>query len=638
MFNLDPTKAFSLTYDGRLFYDLRDSWAADRSTETLDADRERETCRWTDPRSGLRITQEITRFADFPAVEWLLWFENTGVADTPIIRDVNALDLRLDAPVKERGGVCRVHRTNGAPSDPTDFAHDVIPIHRRSAVHMSGGGGRSSNKDLPFFKIETGAGALIAAVGWSGQWRADIALADAKTLRVTAGLEACHFRLHPGERVRTARILLMSWSDNSWEANAQFRQLIYKHYAARRAGERPLPVPFCNTCFTREGHWLNECNAENQISLIRAYSRLGLEALLTDAGWFEGGWPAGAGNWSPRKDAYPDGMAPVAAAARAEKMSYGLWFEPERVVPGTALHREHPDWCLAAGPEPQPRYLLNFGLPEVRRHFFEIVKGFMDLPGFGVYRQDFNMDPLPHWRHNEAPDRQGIVEMKYVAGLYEWWDALAAAWPDSFREECASGGRRIDIETLTRLHAHQDSDYWFDDDVDQAQTWGLSQYLPNNVIVSHLNRLDDYSFHSTLASSLCLGWIADAPDFDTERGKQLLGIYRALRHLLIGAWYPLLPYSRDKQSWLAMQWHRPDLDEGLILIFRRAESPLTRAEFRLNGLRPNVHYEYTEVGGDGPFTCFSGFSAESPVSVEMPAGPSSKLIHYGPFGLEPTKP
>lgn len=629
MLSVEPTRTFSFVYDGRPFSDLRESWGSDRHTGQPDADLERETCRWTDPRTGLRVTQEIVRYHDFPAVEWLLWFENTGAVDTPICQDINALDLCLDAPRKDRRCPYIVHRTNGAPSDPSDFSHEEITVTQRKPLRLGGGGGRSSNKDFPFFKIETGAGALVVAIGWSGQWRAEIAGRGGKGLCVTAGLEACHFRLHPGERVRTARVLLLSWPDTSWEANAQFRQLIYKHYAARRNGKAPLPVPFCNTCFTRGGEWLNECDAENQISLIRAYARLGLEALMTDAGWFEGGWPAGAGNWTPRKDAYPDGIAPVGAAALAEGMSYGLWFEPERVVAGTALHRERPEWCLAAGPEPQPRYLLDFGLPEVRRHFFDIVKGFMDLPGVGVYRQDFNMDPLPHWRYNEAPDRQGIVEMKYIAGLYEWWDSLAAAWPDGLREECASGGRRIDLETVMRMHVHQDSDYWFDDDADQAQTWGLSQYLPNNVIVSHLSRLDNYSFHSTLASSLCLGWIADAPDFDTERGRKLLGIYRDVRHLLTGAWYPLLPYSRDRRSWMAMQWHRPDLDEGLILVFRHAESPLTRAEFHLNGLHPDTHYEFTEVGTDLPYACHSGFDASSPITVEMPDGPSSKLLRYG---------
>ena len=43
----------------------------------------------------------------------------------------------------------------------------------------------------------------------------------------------------------------------------------------------------------------------------------------------------------------------------------------------------------------------------------------MSLPGFHVYRQDCNMHTQPFWRRR-APDRQGITEMKYIAGLYEF--------------------------------------------------------------------------------------------------------------------------------------------------------------------------------------------------------------------------
>ncbi|MHB8972476.1 MAG: NPCBM/NEW2 domain-containing protein [Pirellulaceae bacterium] len=71
---------------------------------------------------------------------------------------------------------------------------------------------------------------------------------------------------------------------------------------------------------------------------------------------------------------------------------------------------------------------------------------------------EFVMDPLPYWRFSDAPDRQGISEMKYIEGLYAYWDRIATTWPDSIREECASGGHRMDLETVMRMHAHQKTD------------------------------------------------------------------------------------------------------------------------------------------------------------------------------------
>jgi len=581
---------FCFIYDGKSSNDILDSWQYSFQRIELDSERSKLISTWDDPNTDLRVIFEAIRYSDYPALDWVMYFENNGNSDTPIISDLKSMDIALQSPVN-KGTPYLLHKTNGSPSNPTDFEASKAKIDCKHGEIMGGGGGRSSNKDFPFFKIETGEGSYIFAIGWSGQWQAEMECKDNNNLRVMAGLEKTHFLLHSGEKVRSPRTLVMYWSRDTLESNAQFRQLIYKHYTPTRQGKKIMPILFCNTCFTRGGGWLNECNAENQISLIKAYAPLGLEALITDAGWFEGGWPGGAGNWTPRKDAYPDGMGPVAASAKEHGMAYGLWFEPERVVSGTWIHKNHPEWLLASSDQPQGTYLLNFALPEVQDYMFNIVKGFMELPGFRFYRQDFNMDPLPYWRHSDTPDRQGISEMKYIEGLYAYWDRIANTWQDSIREECASGGRRIDLETAMRMHLHQKTDYWFDDDVDQSSLWGLSQYLPNSVFVAHLNRMDDYSFYSTIASSLCMGWIADAPDFDLARGKELLDIYLRIRHLLIGAWYPLLPYSRDLASWMASQYHRHDLQEGMVLAFRHTESPYKTVELSLQGLEPESEYE-----------------------------------------------
>jgi alpha-galactosidase len=603
----DPAHApLSFIYNGKPSDQLLQTWKRDQNN-------------WTDTRTGLRVSAAVTSLDDFPATEWLLQFENTAKSDTPIIENVLALDLKLP-PAN-----WRLHHSNGAPANPTDFEPHVDTIDVTHSLVLGGGGGRSSNKDFTFFKLESEKRSLVIAIGWSGQWRGDFTLVDGQ-LHVTAGQERTHFLLHPGEKVRTPRILILDWPGDTLEANAQFRQLIYKHYAATRSGKKPLPTLFCNTAFTRGGMWLNECNEQNQISLIKAYAPMGLEALITDAGWFEGGWPNGAGNWTPRKDAYPHGMAPVAAVAKENGMAYGLWFEPERVVKGTSLHKDHPEWCLSDGRQAET-YLADFGRPEVQDYFFSIVKGFMNLPGFRFYRQDFNMDPLEFWRHHDAPDREGITEMQYVEGLYAFWDRIAKTWPDSTREECASGGRRIDLETIMRMHLHQDSDYWFDNDVDQVQAWSMSQYLPNNCFTTPLIRLDDYSFHSTFPTGLCMGWIADAPDFDAKRGAALLKSYRELRHLLIGAWYPLTPYTRDPARWIASQFHRPDLNEGMVLAFRHAKSPDESIVLRLHGLEPSAQYEiHYDLAGKSDR--YSGRDLMDGFKIELPRAPQSALITY----------
>lgn len=612
---------FSFIYHGKQSKRLLPSWDFILNERAV-PDGVQTCAEWTDPTTGLRIEWEVTSYQDFPAVDWVVHFSNTGEADTPIIENIQALDMSIRAP-----GPYLLHKTKGAPSNPTDFEPGIAAIDSIHTGVMGGGGGRSSNKDLPFFKVEVGTSSIIVAVGWSGQWIARLECPDRQELQVTAGMETAHFVLHPGERVRSPRILMFFWDGDTYESNAQFRQLIYKHYAAKWNGKDPLPMLFCNTAFTRGGVWLNECNTENQISLIDAYSPLGIEALITDAGWFPGRWPNGVGTWTPRTDAYPDGMGPVAQAAADNGMVYGLWFEPERVMKGSWIYEYHPEWLLSSANGPDDTYLLNFGLEDVRDYIFGVVEQFMELPGFRFYRQDFNMDPLPYWRDNEQPNRHGMTEIRYIEGLYEFWDRIAWKYPDSIREECASGGRRIDIETVMRMHLHQESDYWFDNEVDQARIWSLSRYLPNNVFDTPLVRLDDYSFHSTLATSLIPGWIADEPGFDVDRAKYVLDVYRSIRHLLVGAWYPLTPYSHETTEWLAMQFHRPDLDQGMVLAFRRQNCQQQSVELALRGLDPNATYELV-FHSAGMVVELPGARLLRQLAVTLAGAPASELIIY----------
>jgi alpha-galactosidase len=352
-----------------------------------------------------------------------------------------------------------------------------------------------------------------------------------------------------------------------------------------------------------------------------------LEAVVTDAGWFEGGWPGGAGNWTPRKDAYPNGMGPVAREAQRCGTTYGLWFEFERVMAGTWLHRQHPEWLLRRTDGPDTLCLLNLALPEARTYLLQILKGFMDLPGFRTYRQDFNMNPLPFWRHSDPPDRQGVAEMKYIEGLYAYWDEIRNMCPDGLRIECSSGGRRIDLETVMRMHVHQKSDYWFHNEVDQGSIWGLSQYLPNNVFMAPINRMDDRSFHSAMAASLCLGWIADAPEFDKTRAQQLTAAYRQVQPLLVGAWYPLRPYCRDGSRWMMSQFHRPDLAQGLILVIPPLNNTQRSVEIAMRGLDPQAAYElHYQILGDR--VTVSGEHLMNQFRLLVPEGDGGERILY----------
>jgi alpha-galactosidase len=422
-------------------------------------------------------------------------------------------------------------------------------------------------------------------------------------------------------------MLLLNWSGEPAETSSQFRRLLLKHYVPRWHGQPPLPALYCNTCFSRggSGWWLNQCNAENQIALIRAMKPLGIEAVITDAGWFKGEWPNGAGNWDPDPAKYPQGMAPVAAAARQCGGIYGLWFEVERAVLGTPVARQHPEWLLS---HPQGGWkLVNFGLRDVRAHFSNMLDAYLRLPGFHVYRQDCNIPTLPYWRAADLPDRQGITEMKYIAGLYDYWDAIRQKYPEAFLEECSGAGPRTDLETVMRFRTHQISECYDNNTATQGALMGIGQYLPNGVVMTPLFRLDDYSFHSAMASALCLGWPAEDPKFDTTRARLLCERYRQVRRLFNKDWYPLTPYSLDPSAWLGVQFNAPEDHEGVILVFRREQSPQPELRVSLRGVDPKSSYELTWQC-TGRKETVQGASLRDGYLIRLPEKRSSALILY----------
>jgi alpha-galactosidase len=370
-----------------------------------------------------------------------------------------------------------LHASGGGVCTPEDYAPIVSVLRQGVKVDYGAGGGRSSNGVLPFFNLDEGSRGLVLGVGWSGQWSAGFAADPAGNVRVRAGMSRTHLRLKPGESIRSPRILAIAWSGDSLRGNNMLRQLIYRHHTPLLAGKKPLPPVQCNTWFP-VGDDGGRANEKNQIALLDAYQPLGLEYMVMDAGWYGDtpNWSANVGTWRPRKDTFPNGLKPVGDAARRTGIQFGMWFEFERVVPGTQIDREHPDWLIAI--DEKGSRLLNLGLPAAQDYVIDMVGRFVEDVPLGYFRHDFNMDPLAYWQKADAADRVGITEIRYVEGLYRIWDELHRRYPALMMEGCASGGRRIDLESLSRCHTYWKSDLYGEIVANQGHTYGASLFLP----------------------------------------------------------------------------------------------------------------------------------------------------------------
>ncbi len=83
-YTADPQ--FSFTYGGGSSVELLKKWPMQRQVRKLDDQRTEYTLTYKDPETGLVLRSAGVEYRDFPTVEWTLYFENTGTADTPFLR------------------------------------------------------------------------------------------------------------------------------------------------------------------------------------------------------------------------------------------------------------------------------------------------------------------------------------------------------------------------------------------------------------------------------------------------------------------------------------------------------------------------------------------------------------------------
>lgn len=632
---------FSFVHSGKLSAQFIKDWQFVHETRRLDDARTEHIFTYSDPTTKLQVRCEGVAFKDFPALEWVVKFKNNGQEDTPIIESIQALDCTF-TPKQAQEMI--LHRALGSSAQKTDFAPIDEVLKPNAQVRLAPVGGRSSNTTaFPFFNIEfAGEGGVMVGIGWSGQWAASL-VREGKSLKVQAGMELTRLKLHPDEEIRTPRILLLFWQGEDYLIGHNLlRRFIIAHHMPKKDG-KPVTLPFaCSSCGPPDE--ANQATEQSQIAFAKQFVPFGVEYLWIDAGWFEGRWPNGVGNWFPRKDGFPNGLRPISDAVKKMGMKgLILWFEPERVYQGTWLDREHPEWILRL--PGNPNGLLNLGNDDARRWLIEHVSEMIEREGVSVYRQDFNMDPLPYWRAADEADRQGITEIRHIEGLYAFWDELLRRHPDLIIDNCASGGRRIDLETVSRSVTLWRTDYgYFEPNGYQSHTYGISLYLPSTS--TGCGYPDVYSFRSSMNNGMVLWvpWTPTAPyavykrylpwtdwepnqPFPMERALSLVSEFRRVRQIFFGDFYPLTPYSAADDTWMAYQFHREDLREGMMLVFRRPQCPTATMHLKLRGLSPTARYEL-RFEDEGVMRVITGKELADGLKVTIASAPGSALITY----------
>ncbi len=574
--------------------------------------------------AGLKIDLVLENKAD-NFYSWVVYLENESDEKSPRITDFYGLDT-----VVSLNGEAKFNTLRGDDCSIYSFYPECFALEEGTTVTRRPFGARSSSiTAFPYFDIEDSEGkGLVCGIGWSGQWRLDVKR-NGDEVRLLAGFQDCDFYLEPHEKVRSVRILIYIGDGGENKLRQQFVRLHREHYSPVPVIDKDTYFPVSALCFDRY-YWGNipkegEINyfetEQAQLNIIeKAAQCKQFNSFWIDACWFEGAFRTGVGNYRYAKG-FPNGLKKIGKRARENGMNYILWFEPVRAMEGTDVYNTYKaDERKIISVPGSTRYLVNLGESEVWQYQFENISKIIEENGVNIYRQDFNIDPYDYLRNIEPEGRVGIAQIRFVEGLYKLWDALRERFPDLIIDNCASGGRLLDVETNMRALPLWRSDMSCRPSPlgSQNEILGLSRYIPY-----HQGGAFDYTpyfLRSSMTTGIAceFGFLSDTIEPEKEKTSmkfvsaepflvsevtnlgvadpsvvdRQLGEALSLREYWKGDFTALTPPSDDKKSIVAYALHLEEEHRGVVLVFRREEAADTFT-VRLSDVLPNKEYRLT---------------------------------------------
>ena len=633
-------KPFSFTYDGQPSSAFLKTWGYKVQRNPMPISGATNIIyTYTAPDGTLRVDCDVKIYRPQQAVMWTLRFTNTGREKSKTIANVRTTDLLLHNNVT---APFTLRYTRGSNAGPDDFAPYQRVLDGTDELVLRPEGGRSSQLNFPFFNIDTGSGhGMIAAIGWTGTWKANFKPEGEGRLQFATGIDRLNTWLNAGESVRSSSVCLMFWQGEDFiDGQNQWRQFVLSCLTPRIDG-KPYRYPITTSFNYGDPYPCNEYSCLDEdyaLALIERYKQFNLvpKVFWLDAGWYtesarvkEGkNWYNTVGNWVVDSDRFPNGLKPISDAIHAIGSEFLVWFEPERIFKGSRWSKELPkEWLMDAG-EGTESYLFNLADTAAVSWLSHYINKFMDDNGIDHYRQDYNIEPAGFWYHNDPEGREGITENHYVEGLYTYWDNILRHHPRGFIDNCAGGGRRLDLETLQRSAPLWRTDYRYGEPVGyQTHTFGLALWLPQTG--TGLMQTDKFTTRSSMGSTVIYSWKITEPENNLLEMRKLMDEIDELRPYYFEDYYPLTSTQHilGDSVWMAYQLNSRSANDGIVVAFRRATAPDSTCMVRLRGLDAKRTYTLIDRDSRRSFTR-TGAELARGLQLVLPEKRSSLVLMY----------
>ena len=555
---------------------------------------------FVDRTNSLRLHTKLRPIESYRAIKQECVLTNDSDRLSPALTQIQPLHLEWqtgETPVYIRtigGGL------NESIYPPNTFRVETVRCDSSGFVWMENGfDGRSSNEKIPLMTVCCGDDAVVAGLEWSGLWWMS-AKNSGDHLRISCKIPVNGLVLEPGESLKLPAAHYIFSSGGLDGAVNACRRYLGDCIIPTRNGKKIIPGFDYN-------HWFGIGPDINEDLLKRQADRaaeIGVEHFIIDAGWYggcvEGNFETGVGSWElVDSTKFPHGLKPIAAYVHSKGLKLGLWFEVERAYRQSKWAKEHPEWFFDIGGD----YLhidLSNGLAV--RACVDVVQDAVDRLGISWLKLDYNIGPRRFW---EKADPTGKIQFAYIEGLYTFFDELRRRNPDLVLENCASGGRRIDLGTLHHTHVANLTDQTASAEICRFTSCGANYFLPGNAHViglpfgskevgysKHEKKLTNHHVLSRMAGMPTLyGDIVSLSSKDVVTIRNAIDFFNEYQDLLQQDFYSLSPQPQRDNEPEIVQFCAYDGQRSVLLAYPGYESGSNKVKVQLKGLQPDVTYE-----------------------------------------------
>lgn len=624
---------FSFTYDGKEYAEHIKSWK--KTVETTD---EGWNLKYVS-KDGVEFTVTVLYDESHAALDWVGSFHHTGSAKSGVIANVMMLDSDFaiaDAIMTTavEGGTTKIDGYQA-------YETDLVEV---GTFEVKNYGGRSSQGAWPFFDITSGDDTygIMGAIGWTGNWQAKHTYADG-IVHVQAGMQNTNYYMEPNETFRTPSMVIQFFKGTQDDGHNDWRQLVLANYNPNDVNGNPVEhAPITINCWGGQG-------SDRIVDKMKSALSAGqyFEYQWIDAGWYgdyvcedtyDLEWGNEAGNWY-YNPAFPDGFKDIAALAKENNYGVLVWFEPGRAVVHTKLFQEYPQYFLPNAPDNYnelARVHYDFGNPEALEYMTNLIIGLLDDMECMFYRQDYNFDPAEGWARKDKTldaggNRVGVSEINYVTGHYAFLDAIIASGRQI--DNCASGGRLIDIEMTKRSIPLHRSDYNVSGEGKFSSTSGIysmgagySWWLVHTGGQSATEgNATEYGFRAFMGSGATMGVFNDQAFFRRMVEELLYN-----RQYINEDFYILTQGYGDQTDYknAGYEYYIPDDDRGYLVCFRPTNSKDENTTFYLKGLDPDATYVVRNADTDETLESDGATLMEYGLTVNFPRTMVSHMIYF----------